>query len=154
MAADVSNSGTKNMLKRSRIFFFATGASFILLSPVIWFVIDADLYLKNASAATTTAVRSEAVAPGPFKVAHAANQITTRILEMDQAKHRAFWISVLKNKKLACDVVVRSTYQGSAQSGIDNWSVSCQDGHKYLMSINPDAQAAACTRNTFAGISE
>ncbi|NOJ41315.1 hypothetical protein [Bradyrhizobium australiense] len=153
MAIDVSNSGTKNMLKRSRIFFFATAASFIFISPVIWFVMDADQYLKNASAATSTVVRSEAVAPGSFKVAHAANQTTTKILEMDRAKHRAFWTSVLKNKKLACDVVVRSTYQGS-ESGFDNWSVSCQDGHRYSMNISPDAQAPACTRNTFAGISE
>lgn len=86
-------------------------------------------------------------------MAHAPNQTTTKILELDQAKHLAFWTSVLKNKKLACGVVVRSTYQGGTESGIDSWSVSCQDGHKYSITINPDEQYA-CIRSTFAGLSE
>ncbi|ANW03370.1 hypothetical protein [Bradyrhizobium icense] len=142
------------MLKRSRNFLPAAAASFIFISSVIWLVLDADLHSKNASAATSTVVRPEAMAPELFQMAHAANQMTMKILELDRAKHLAFWTSVLKNKKRACGAVVRSAYQGGTESGIDNWSVSCQDGHKYSITINPDEQDAACIRNTFAGISE
>src|SRR6266852_4391465 len=105
--------GGRDMLKRSLIFFLAVAASFVVTSPVIWFVLDADLHLNKANATTSTAaVPSKAAASEPFKMAHAANQTTTRILALDRAKHLAFWAFVLKNKKQACDVVVRTAYQG------------------------------------------
>ncbi len=141
------------MLKRSLIFFLAfflaAAASFVVLWPVVWLVLDADLYLKKAGAATSAAARSKAVAPEPFKMAHAANQATTRILALDQAKHLAFWTFVLKNKKQACDVVVRTVYQGGTESGVDSWSIGCQDGNEYSISIDEDAQDSVCTRNAF-----
>jgi hypothetical protein len=95
-------------------------------------------------------VPSKAVASGPFKMAHAANQTTTRILALDPEKHLAFLAFVLKNKKQACDVVVRTTYQGGTESGVDNWSIGCRDGSEYSVSIDPDAQDSVCTRNAFA----
>lgn len=139
------------MPKRPRIFLLAVIASFVFIGPIIWFGLDANLHLKNAGAATSASVRSEAVAPEPFQMAHAASETTTRMLRPDQAKHHAFWTSVLKKKKRACDVVVRAIYQGGTDSGIDSWSVSCQNGHTYSISINPNAQDSVCTQNTFAG---
>jgi len=120
------------MLKRS--LFVATAASFAVTLPVLWFVLDADLHLKKANATTSTVlsktVLSKVVAPEPFKMAHAANQMTTRLLTLDQEQHLAFWTVVLKNKKQVCDVVVRTMYQGGTESGVDNWSIGCQDGSK------------------------
>jgi hypothetical protein len=138
------------MLKRSLIFSLAAAASFV----VTWPGPDADLHLKEANATTSTSVRSKAVAPEPFNMAHAANQTTTKILALDQAKHLAFWTFVLKSKKQACDVVVRTMYQGGTESGVDNWSIGCQDGNRYSISISPDAQDSVCTRNAFARSAE
>jgi hypothetical protein len=139
------------MLKRSLIVFLAAAASLVVTWPVVWFVLDADLHLNKAYATTSsTAVPSRAVASEPFKIAHAANQTTTRILALDRAKHLAFWAGVLKNKNQACDVVVRTTYQGGTESGVDNWSIGCRDGNEYSVSIDPDAQDSVCTRNAFA----
>jgi hypothetical protein len=142
------------MLKRSLIFFLAVGASFVVAWPVFRFVLDADLHLKTANAATTTNEGSKAAALEPFKMAHAANQTTMRILAMDQGEHLAFWALVLKNKKKACDVVIRTMYQGGTESGGDNWSIGCRDGNKYSINIKPNAQSSACTQNTFAGSAE
>ena len=140
------------MLKRSLIVFLAAAASFVVALPAVWLVLDADQVSKKAYA--TTAARSTAAAPEPFKMTHAANQTTTRILAMDRAKHLAFWTLVLKNKKLACDVVVRTTYQGGTESGADNWGIGCRDGKEYSVSIDPDAQDSVCTRNAFARSAE
>jgi hypothetical protein len=145
MAADVSNSGTKNMPKRSRIFPLAA-ASFLLIAPVGWLVLDHSLNL-NAGAAPSAAVRSKTVAQGSFQTADAANQTTTP--ELDQTRHLAYWTSVLKNRKRTCDFVVRTIYQGGSDAGIDSWSVRCQDGHSYLISIDPNTQDSVCHRNTF-----
>jgi hypothetical protein len=141
------------MLRRSLIFFLAAAASFVVTWPIVWFVLDADLQLKKANATTST-VLSKAVAPEPFKTAHADNQTTTRLLALDQAQHLAFWTVVLKNKKQACDVVVRTRYQGGTESGVDNWSIGCQDGNKYSVRINQDAEESVCTRNAFARSAE
>ena len=100
-------------MKRSHIFSLVAAASFVVTWPVVWFVLDVDLHLKKASATTSTAVPSNAVALEPFKTAHAANPTTTRLLALDRAKHLAFWTSILKNRKQACDAVVRTRYQGS-----------------------------------------
>ena len=140
------------MPKRSLIVFLAAAASFVVAWPVVWLVLDADQVSKTAYA--TTAARSTAAAPEPFKMTHAANQTTTRILAMDRAKHLAFWTLVLKNKKLACDVVVRTTYQGGTESGVDNWSIRCRDGYEYSVNIEPNAQDAVCTGNAFARSAE
>jgi hypothetical protein len=143
------------MLKRSLMVSLAAAASFVVTWPVVWFVLDADLHLNKAYATTSsTAVPSKAVASEPLKMAHAANQTTTRILALDQAKHLAFWAFVLKNKKQACDVVVRTTYQAGTESGVDNWSIGCRDGNEYSVSIDPDAQDSVCTRNAFARSAE
>ena len=143
------------MLKRSLIVFLAAAASFVVTWPVVWFVLDADLHLNKAYATTSsTAVPSKAVAPEPFKTAHAANQMTARILALDQAKHLAFWTFVLKKRKQACNVIVRTMYQGGTESGVDNWSIGCRDGNEYSVSIDPDAQDSVCTRNAFARSAE
>ena len=138
-------------MKRSFIFFLAVAASFVVTWLVVWFVLDADPHLKKADATTSTAVPSKAVA---FKTAHAANLTTTRLLALDQAKRLAFWTFVLKDKKQACNAVVRTMYQGGTESGIDNWSIRCQDGNEYSISINPDAQGSVCNRNAFARSAE
>ena len=145
------------MMKRSPILFLVAAASFAVVWLVPWFVLDADLHFRKADATTSTVVPSKAVAPEPFKTAHTANQLTTRILALDQAKHLAFWTSVLKNKKQACSVVVRTMYQGGTESGVDTWSIGCRDGNQYSISINPDAQGSeaefpvsVCSGNAFA----
>jgi hypothetical protein len=137
------------MMKRSFIFLLAAAASFVVTWLAVWFVLDADLHLKKATT-TSTIAPSTAANPEPFKTAHAANQTTTRVLGLDRTKHLAFWTSVLKNKKHACDVVVRTTYEGGTESGVDNWRIGCQDGNQYSVSINPDAQGSVCNQNTFA----
>jgi hypothetical protein len=142
------------MLKRSLIVFLAAAASFVVASA-FWLVLNADLHLKKAYAtASLTAVRSTDAAPEPFKMAHAANATTARILAMDRAKHLAFWTLVLKNKRLACDAVVRTTYQGGTESGVDNWRIRCRDGYEYSVNIEPNAQDAVCTGNAFARSAE
>ena len=146
------------MLKRSLIVFLAAAASFVVTWPVVWFVLDADLHLNKAYTTTSsTAMPSKAVASEPFKTVHAANKRTTRILALDQARHLAFWTSVLKNRKQACGVVVRTMYQGGTESGVDTWSIGCRDGNQYSISINPDAQGSeaeipvsVCSGNAFA----
>jgi hypothetical protein len=149
------------MTKRLPILFLVAAASFAVIWLVPWFVLDADLHFRKADATTTTIVPSKAVAPEPFKTAHAANQRTTRILALDQAKHLAFWTSVLKNRKQACNVVVRTMYQGGTESGVDTWSIGCRDGNEYSISINPDAQGSeaefpvsVCSGNAFARSAE
>jgi hypothetical protein len=127
------------MMKRSFIFFLATAASFVVTWLVVWFVL-----LQKADATTSPPMPSKAVATEPFKTAHAANQTTARILALDQATHLAFWTFVLKNKKQACDVVVRTMYQGGTEAGVDSWSIGCQDGNEYSIGINPDAQGSVC----------
>jgi hypothetical protein len=137
-------------MKRSPFSFLAAAASFVVTWLVICFVLDADPHLKKADAKTSTAVLSKAVTPERFKAAHAANQTTTRILALDKTRRLAFWTFVLKSKKQACNVVVRTMYQGRTESGIDSWTVGCQDGNEYSISIDPDGQGAVCNRNTFA----
>lgn len=139
------------MLKRSLIVFLAAAASFVVAS-VVWPVLDADLHLNKAHAtASSTAVPSTVAASERFKTVHVPNQRTMRILAMDRAEHLTFWSLVLKNKKLACDAVVRTTYQGGTESGVDNWSIGCRDGYEYSVNIEPNnAQDAGCTRNAFA----
>ena len=129
-------------MKRSFIFFLATAASFVVTWLVVWFVLYADL--QKANATTSPPMPSKAVATEPFKTAHAANQTTTRILALDQATHLAFWTFVLKNKKQACDVVVRTLYQGGTEAGVDSWSIGCQDGNEYSIGIDPDPQGSVC----------
>ena len=126
-------------MKRSFIFFLATAASVVVTWLVVWFVL-----LQKADATTSPPLPSKAVATEPFKTAQAANQTTTRILALDQASHLAFWTFVLKNKKQACDVVVRTMYQGGTDAGVDSWSIGCQDGNEYSIGINPDAQGSVC----------
>ena len=141
-------------MKRSFIFFLAGAASSVVTPLVVWFVLGADLHLKKADATTSPAMPSKAVAPEPFNTTHAANPTTRRILALDQASHLAFWTFVLKNKKQACDVVVRTMYQGGAEAGADSWNISCQDGNEYSISIDPDAQGSVCDRNAFAQSAE
>ena len=142
------------MMKRLFIFFLAAAASFVVTWLVVWSVLDADLHLKKADATASTIGPPKALVPEPFKTPHAANHTTARILALDQAKHLAFWAFVLKNKKQACDVVVRTTYQAGTESGVDNWSIGCRDGNEYSVSIDPDAQDSVCTRNAFARSAE
>jgi len=149
------------MMNRSPIRFLVAAASFVLMWLVPWFVLDADLHFRKADATTSTVVPSKAVAPEPFKTAHAANQMTARILALDQAKHLSFWTSVLKNRKHACGVVVRTVYQGGTESGVDSWSIGCRDGNEYSISINPDAHVSeaefpvsVCSGNAFARSAE
>jgi hypothetical protein len=137
------------MMKRSLFSFPAAVVSFVT-GLVVWFVLDADPHLKTADAKTSTAVPSSAATPERFKTAHAANQTTTRILALEKTKRLAFWTFVLKSKKQACNVVVRAMYQGRTESGIDSWSIGCQDGNEYWISIDPDGQGSVCNRNTFA----
>jgi hypothetical protein len=143
------------MLQRSLIVFLAAAASFVVASAV-WPVLDADLHLNKAYAtASSTAVPSTAAASERFKTVHAPNQRTTRILAMDRAEHLAFWTLVLKNRRLACDAIVRTTFQGGTESGVDNWSIGCRDGYEYSVNIEPNnAQDAGCTGNAFARSAE
>jgi hypothetical protein len=127
-------------------FFVISAAS---LSPVVWLAMDADLHLKTTDATTSTTVRSEIVAPEHFKTAHLANETTARILALEQAKRLAFWTLVLKSKRQTCDVVVRASYEGGTESGLDYWSVGCHDGNEYSISVEPDAKESVCVGNAF-----
>jgi hypothetical protein len=144
------------MTKRLPILFLVLAASFVAIWLAAWFVLGADLHSTKANAAASTAVPSRVLAPEPLKKAYAANQTTTRILALDQARHLAFWTSVLKDKKQACGVVVRTVYQGGTESGIDSWSIGCRDGNQYSISLGPGWQgpeaefpASVCNGNAF-----
>jgi hypothetical protein len=126
------------MMKRSPILSLVAVASF----AVLWFVLDADLHFRRAAATATTAMPPEVVAAEPFRTADAANKRSMRILALDQAKHLAFWTSVLKNRKQACGAVVRTMYQGGTESGVDAWRIGCRDGSEYSITINPDAHGS------------
>jgi hypothetical protein len=128
------------MMKRSLTFSSVAAVSVIIPWLAVWFVPDADAHLNQADAATSTALPSNILAPEPFKPDRAANRTTARILALDKARQLDFWTFVLKNKKHGCDVVVRTMYQGVTKSGVDSWSIGCQDGNEYSISINPDAQ--------------
>jgi hypothetical protein len=139
MAAHVSSPEGKDMMKRSPIFFLLAALSFVVIWLAAGGVLDADL---KADASTSKAVPSNVLAPEPSKTVHTANPMTTRIIALDQAKHFAFWTSVLKSKKQACSVVVRTKYQGRNESGIDSWSIGCRDGNKYSIAVSRDAQGS------------
>lgn len=148
-------------MKRSPVFFLVAAASFVVIWLAAGFVLDADLHFAKPDATTPTAVPSKALAPEPFKTTHTASPMSTRILALDRAKHLDFWTSVLKYKKQACNVVVRTRYQGRTESGVDSWSIGCRDGNKYSISINPDAQGpeaefpfALCFGNAFTRTAE
>jgi hypothetical protein len=128
------------MMKRSLTFSSVAAVSVVIPWLVVWFVLDADAHLNQTDAATSTALPSKTLAPEPFKPDRAANRTTARILALDKAKQLDFWTFVLKNEKHGCDVVVRIMYQGGTKSGVDSWSIGCQDGNEYSISINPDAQ--------------
>jgi hypothetical protein len=119
------------------------------LSPVAWFTLHPDLDFKQTDARTSAAARSEVVLPEHFEMARAANQTTTRILALDQAKRLAFWTRVLRSRKQTCDVVVRASYTGAAESGLDYWSLVCLDGNAYSVSVEPNAQDSFCFGNAF-----
>jgi len=78
---------------------------------------------------------------------HAARQTTTRLLALDQVKRLAFWTVFLRSNKLARDVVLRATYQGSTDSGVDYWSIGCRDDYYYSMAINAEQRDSVCTHD-------
>lgn len=141
------------MLNRSSICILAVAAT-LFISPVVWLALHADLPLNNARAPASTVVPRKTTASEPSMAVHAARQTTTRLLALDQAKRLAFWTVFLRNNKLACDVVLRATYQGSTDSGVDYWSVGCRDGHYYSMAINAERRDSVCTRDALAQTAE
>lgn len=149
------------MTKRLPILGLVAAASVGVIWLAAWLALDADLHFEKANATTSIAVPSKVVAPEPFKTAHAPNQMTARILALDQARHLAFWTSVLKNKKQTCNDAVRTMYLGGTESGVDSWSIRCRDGHQYSILINPDAQGSeaefpvsVCSGSAFARSAE
>ena len=114
------------------------------LSPVAWLSLPADLSFQTADG---TAPRSDD--PRHFDMARAANQTTAKILALDEARRLAFWTVVLKNRKQACDSVVRASYTGATGSGLDQWSVACRDGNEYSVSVEPNAKDSVCVGNAF-----
>jgi hypothetical protein len=132
----------------SRLVAFLVMAA-LSLSSVVWFALDADLSLKTMDATTSAAVSSEIIASEHFETPLVANKTTRRILALDQAKRLTFWTLVLKSKKQTCDSVVRASYRGSLESGLDYWRVSCQDGNEYSVSVEPDAEESVCIGRAF-----
>ena len=118
------------------------------LLPVAWLSLPAELDFEEADA-TSTAEQSKIVIPEHFEMAHHANQTTTRILALDQAKRLAFWTLVLKSRKETCDVVVRASYTGGAEAGLDHWSVACRNGDEYSINVEPDAENSVCIGDAF-----
>lgn len=102
------------------------------------FVLDAQLHFRKAAA--TTAMSPEVVGPEPFSTTHAAHKMTMKILALDQAKHLAFWTSVLREQKHARAAVVWTVYQAPPNFGGDAWRIGCRNGNEYLITISPDAQ--------------
>jgi len=140
------------MLNRSSICILPIATLFIC--PFVWLALHADLLLNNARAAASTALPPKTTASEPSMAVHAARQTTTRLLALDQVKRLAFWTVFLRSNKLARDVVLRATYQGSTDSGVDYWSVGCRDGYYYSMAINAEPRDSACTRDALAQTAE
>jgi hypothetical protein len=119
------------------------------LSPVAWLALHAGLDFKQTDATTSAAARSEVVHAEHSEMAHAANQTTTRLLALDQAKRLAFWTYVLNGRKQACDIVVRASYTGATASGLDSWSLVCRNGNAYSIKVEPNAHDSVCLGKTF-----
>lgn len=119
------------------------------LLPVAWLALHADLDFKQTDATPSAAARSEVVHAEHFDMAHAANQTTTRILALDQAKRLAFWTLVLKSRKQTCDIVVRASYAGATAAGLDDWSLVCRDGRAYSIKVEPNAHDSVCLGKAF-----
>ena len=85
---------------------------------------------------------------------HAARQTPTRLLALDQAKRLAFWTAFLRSNKLARDVVLRATHQGSTDSGVDYWTIGCRGSYYYSMAINAEQRDSVCTRDALAQTAE
>ena len=131
------------MLNRSSICILPVAALFI--RPVVWLALHADLPLSNARTAASTPLPPKTTASEPSMAVHAARQTTTGLLPLDQAKRLAFWTAFLRSNKLARDVVLRATHQGSTDSGVDYWSIGCRDGYYYSMAIDRTRDALAQT---------
>jgi hypothetical protein len=108
---------------------------------------QAGLIAKKPDGAAPGVVRSDA--PTPSEVPPVANQTTARILAMDEARRRAFWTLVLKNRRQRCDAVVRASYTGATAAGLDQWTVVCRDGNEYAISVEPNAKDSVCVGNAF-----
>jgi hypothetical protein len=129
---------------RLPIVFVIAAAS---LSPVAWLSVQADLNFHKANGTAPTVLHSDD--PRHFEVPRVANQTTARILALDETRRLAFWTLVLKNRKQACDGVVRASYTGATGSGLDQWTVVCRDGNKYSISVEPNAKDSVCVGNAF-----
>jgi hypothetical protein len=133
----------EDTLKTPVLFVIAVAA----VSPVAWLAVQADLNTQKANDTAPTVSRSGVA--GHFEAGRVPNQTTARILALDEARRLAFWTIVLKNRKQACDVVVRASYTGANGSGLDLWSVGCRDGNQYSLSVEPNAKDSVCVGNAF-----
>jgi hypothetical protein len=128
-------------MRRSLTFSSVLAVSVGISWLAVWFVLDLDAHLNQVDVASSSAQPFKTLAPEPFKSNRAANRTTARILALDKAKQLNFWTIFLKDEKYGCDIVVRTIYQGGTKLGGDRWSISCQDGNEYSISINPDADS-------------
>ena len=116
------------------------------LSPIAWLSM-AGSNLQEARGVAPAVGHSDV--PRHFDAARVANQTSTRILALDEARRLAFWTLVLKSRNQACDGVVRASYTGASGSGLDHWTVVCRDGTKYAISVEPNAKDSVCVGNAF-----
>jgi hypothetical protein len=73
-SVNVSISGMERRDEAFADFSLVVTASFVVICLAAWFVLeDPDLPFEKANATTSTAVPSKAVAPEPYKTAHAAS---------------------------------------------------------------------------------
>ncbi|HTO60696.1 MAG TPA: hypothetical protein VMM15_05515 [Bradyrhizobium sp.] len=117
------------------------------LTSVVWLSVQVDLPSQKADRIAPIAGGSNDIRP--FDAARAGNQTTARILALDEARRLAFWTIVLKNRKQACDAVIRASYAGATGIGVDQWTVVCRDGNQYSMSVEPNAKDSVCVGNAF-----
>jgi hypothetical protein len=109
--------------------------------------VQTDLNLQEADGAAMAVTRSDG--PRRFEASRVPNETTARILALDEPRRFAFWTLVLKNRKQACDAVVRASYSGGTPSGLDYWTVRCRDGNQYSISVEPNAKDSVCVGDAF-----
>jgi hypothetical protein len=134
----------EDTLRLPVLFAFAVAS----LTSLVWLSVEV-VDLPSQKADGTAPVAELSNIPRPFDAARAGNQTTARIFALDEARRLAFWTLVLKNRKQACDAVVRASYTGANETGIDQWTVVCRDGHEYSMSVEPNAKDSVCLGNAF-----
>ena len=64
----------------------------------------------------------------------AQNEVSQRLLELDEDERNAAFTFMLKDSNRNCDHVIRTLFKGTVL-GMDEWEALCRDRHSYSLSV-------------------